>query len=47
LGGKEAEAGTVGVRSRDRGELGAMPVEEFIAMVKKEISAIDVPVDAG
>jgi threonyl-tRNA synthetase len=33
---KEAETGAVGVRSRDRGELGAMPLEEFAAMLLKE-----------
>ncbi len=36
VGQKEAEAGALGVRSRDAGELGAIPVEEFIARVQKE-----------
>lgn len=36
VGGKEAETGAVGVRSRDRGELGAMPVAEFADLVRKE-----------
>ncbi len=41
IGGKEAESGAVGVRSRDRGELGALPVQEFIAMVSAESRAHD------
>jgi threonyl-tRNA synthetase len=36
VGGKEAETGGVSVRSRDRGELGAMPVDDFIKMVAAE-----------
>lgn len=36
VGQKEAEAGAVGVRSRDRGELGPIPVADFIAMVRSE-----------
>jgi threonyl-tRNA synthetase len=30
LGDKDLENGTVGVRSREEGDLGAMPVEEFV-----------------
>ena len=37
VGGREAEAGTVGVRQRRGGDLGAMSVEDFIARVKAEI----------
>ncbi len=36
VGPKEAETGTVGVRSRDAGELGAMPVTDFAARLKSE-----------
>ena len=37
VGDKEAEAGTVSVRTRGGVDLGAMPVEEFIAKIKEEI----------
>jgi threonyl-tRNA synthetase len=36
VGPKEAEADSLGVRSRDRGELGAMKVDEFAAMLLAE-----------
>ena len=36
LGGREAEAGVVAVRSREKGDLGTMPPEAFIEMVRKE-----------
>jgi threonyl-tRNA synthetase len=36
VGPKEAEAGTVGVRSRDAGELGAMPLQELLARLLTE-----------
>jgi threonyl-tRNA synthetase len=36
VGPKEAETDSLGVRSRDRGELGAMKVEEFAAMLLAE-----------
>jgi threonyl-tRNA synthetase len=36
VGGKEAEAGTVGVRSRDKGELGAMGLDELGAKLLEE-----------
>jgi threonyl-tRNA synthetase len=39
VGAKEAEAGTVGVRSRDKGELGAMPLEELGAKLLEEARA--------
>ena len=37
LGDKEKEAGTVGVRSRKDGDIGAMDLDEFIAKVVEEI----------
>ncbi len=37
LGDKEKEAGTVGVRSRKDGDVGAMDIDEFIAKVVEEI----------
>jgi threonyl-tRNA synthetase len=36
LGDKEAEAGAVAPRSRDAGDLGAMPLAEFAARLAKE-----------
>jgi threonyl-tRNA synthetase len=36
VGAKEAEAGTVGVRSRDKGELGAISLEEFAKKLAEE-----------
>ncbi|WP_394836823.1 threonine--tRNA ligase [Pendulispora rubella] len=36
VGQKEAETGTLGVRSRDRGELGAISFDEFAEMVLRE-----------
>ena len=36
LGEKDAEGGTVSVRSRDRGELGAMPFDQFVTMLSEE-----------
>ncbi len=35
-GVKEAETGAVGVRSRDKGELGAMPLETFVSLLAAE-----------
>ena len=37
IGDKEAENGTVAVRSRKDGDLGAMPIEDFIAKISEEI----------
>jgi len=45
LGGKEAEAGTVAVRHRTKGDLGARALEQFIGDMKKEETAD--PVAAG
>jgi threonyl-tRNA synthetase len=39
VGAKEAEAGTVGVRSRDKGELGAISLEEFAKKLAEESRA--------
>jgi len=36
IGEKDAEGGTVSVRSRDKGELGAMPFDQFAAMLTEE-----------
>ncbi|OHB25098.1 MAG: threonine--tRNA ligase [Parcubacteria group bacterium RIFOXYD2_FULL_52_8] len=38
LGDKEMEASTVGVESRDKGQLGAQSLEQFISHLKKEIT---------
>ena len=37
VGDKEIEEGTVGVRNRKDGDLGAMKVEDFIAKAKEEV----------
>src|SRR5579862_5769039 len=39
LGGKEAEAGTVAVRHRSKGDLGARGLDEFIGDLKREETA--------
>lgn len=39
IGDKEIESGTVGVRSRSEGDLGAIAVDEFIRKSKEEIEA--------
>ncbi|MBQ2201539.1 MAG: threonine--tRNA ligase, partial [Clostridia bacterium] len=39
IGDKEAENGTVAVRSRKDGDLGAMPVDGFIAKITDEIKS--------
>ena len=38
IGAKEAEAGAVAVRTRDGKDLGAMPLNDFMAMVKQDIA---------
>ena len=38
VGEKEAEAGQVAVRRRDKGDMGAVSAEEFIATVQKDIA---------
>ena len=37
LGEKEVEAGAVGVRARKEGDIGAMPIDNFIAKIKEEV----------
>ena len=37
LGDKEKEAGTVGVRSRTDGDIGAMQTDEFVAKIVDEV----------
>ncbi|MEO0475068.1 MAG: threonine--tRNA ligase [Planctomycetota bacterium] len=36
VGGKDAEAGTVSVRHRDQGDMGAVPLEEFVESIMHE-----------
>jgi threonyl-tRNA synthetase len=36
VGDREAEAGAVAVRQRDGGDLGAMPVDEFVQLLRKD-----------
>lgn len=38
IGGREAEAGQVAVRSREKGDLGVMSVEAFQALIKADIA---------
>ena len=38
IGAREAESGTVTVRHRDRDDLGAMPIDEFVQTIQKEIA---------
>ncbi|HJZ69932.1 MAG TPA: threonine--tRNA ligase, partial [Blastocatellia bacterium] len=38
VGAKEAEAGAVAVRSREKGDEGPVPLEEFLARIKSEAS---------
>jgi threonyl-tRNA synthetase len=39
VGGKEAEAGTVSVRHRSRGDLGPKPLAEAVESLHQEIAA--------
>jgi len=39
LGGKEAEAGTVSVRHRTKGDLGPRPLDQFIADLRREVDS--------
>jgi len=39
VGGREAEAGTVGVRHRSKGDQGAKPLGEFISALKAEVDS--------
>jgi threonyl-tRNA synthetase len=45
VGDREAEAGTVALRHREKGELGAMPVDAFLDMVRAELSPPQLPGD--
>ncbi|MDR1927278.1 MAG: threonine--tRNA ligase, partial [Oscillospiraceae bacterium] len=38
IGEKEAESGAVSVRKRGEGDLGAMPLEQFIAVARAQIA---------
>src|SRR5271156_4081055 len=40
LGGKEAEAGTASVRHRTKGDQGAIPLDQFIANLRAELSPV-------
>ena len=39
IGGKEAEAGTVSVRHRFKGDLGPRPLEQFVADLRAEVAS--------
>lgn len=41
IGAREAESGTVSVRHRDRDDLGAMPIDEFVRTIQQEITNRD------
>ena len=43
LGGKEAEGRTVSVRSRARGDEGALPVDSFLARIQAEVRSRSLP----
>ena len=38
IGDKETEAGTVAVRTREGKDLGAMPLDDFLARIQKEVA---------
>jgi threonyl-tRNA synthetase len=42
IGGKEAEAGTVAVRHRSRGDLGPRPLSQFIADLRQEVESREI-----
>jgi threonyl-tRNA synthetase len=39
IGGKEAEAGTVSVRHRSKGDLGPRPFAEFVSVLREEVNS--------
>jgi threonyl-tRNA synthetase len=39
IGGKEAEAGTVAVRHRAKGDLGPQPLDTFVATLRSEVES--------
>jgi threonyl-tRNA synthetase len=43
IGGKEAEAGSVAVRHRSKGDLGPRPLEQFVADLRQEIDSRQIP----
>jgi len=45
IGGREAEAGTVSVRSRGKGDLGVMPVDELVRQLNEEIMLRTTPLE--
>jgi len=47
VGRREAEAGTVAVRHRTEGDLGAMPLEEFLEGLREEVDSKGAAVLAG
>ncbi|MEP7200412.1 MAG: threonine--tRNA ligase [Chloroflexota bacterium] len=47
VGDKEAEAGKAAVRSRDRGDLGAKPLDEVVKMLQEEIATKRIVVKEG
>ena len=38
VGDREAEEGTVSVRARGEGDIGSMPVEDFLARALREVA---------
>ncbi len=44
VGGKEAEAGTVSVRDRSKGDLGPKPLAEFVESLQKEVESRSISV---
>ena len=47
VGGKDAEAGTVSVRQRGVGDLGAIPLQSFLDQINTEISEKRLPQRLG
>jgi threonyl-tRNA synthetase len=47
VGGKDEEAGTVSVRDRSHGDLGAMPLPDFIDKARQEVTSGAQPVEAS
>lgn len=43
VGGRDEEAGTVSIRQRGVGELGAKPLEDFVTMITEEVSERRLP----
>ena len=39
IGGKEKEAGTLSIRSKKKGDLGKLPVDQFVEQLQKEIES--------